>query len=506
MPRCQKPNEFGKPQSFQLHHFADASKLGYGTVSYIRMTNEQGNIHVSFMIGKARVAPLKQMTIPRLELAAAVVSVKMDKMLRSELQLPLNDSLFWTDSQAVLKYIANDKARFYTYVANRVSFIRDNTSAQQWRYVTSKNNPADDASSGVSVPMFLENKRWICGPEFLWEPEHSWSMEGYEQESLTQSDPEVKSCTVVCNIVTQDQQNPTDKLLSYFSDWTRLLKAVGWYQKFGDILLIFAAKRKELEANIRTCAHHQKVTSQLHVLRATLSGQHLSTKDIGRAENAVVAFTKNFVKRYGVLFTCLSCRAVHLEMASSLDTDSCIHALRRFVCRRGQVKHIWSDNGSNLVGAYRELKKAFTNLNSGKIQNAMLQRGIDWSFNPPGVSHHGGVWERLIRSVRWILNSLLHQQVVDDEGLQTLFCEVEAILNNRPITTASSDPFDLEALTPNHILLNKSQPVSPDAGGDKCSIWRMCYGGDGHKSMKQLCKRDRSGLRQEQISKLEILL
>ncbi len=100
VPRCQKPNKFGKPQSLQLHHFADASERGYGTVSYIRMINEQGNIHVSFMIGKARVAPLKQMTIPRLELAAAVVSVKVDKMLRMELQLPLKDSLFWTDRQS----------------------------------------------------------------------------------------------------------------------------------------------------------------------------------------------------------------------------------------------------------------------------------------------------------------------------------------------------------------------------------------------------------------------
>lgn len=160
-------------------------------------------------------------------------------------------------------------------------------------------------------------------------------------------------------------------------------------------------------------------------------------------------------------FLHVSCRAVHLEMASSLDTDSCIHALRRFICRRGQVKRIWSDNGTNLVGAYIKLKKAFTNLNSSKIQSAMLQRGIDWSFNPPGASHHGGVWERLIRSVRLFLNSLLHQQVLDDESLQTLFSEVEAILNNRSITTASSDPFDLEALTPNHILLHNSQPVLP---------------------------------------------
>lgn len=162
VPRCKKPNGFGEPQSFQLHNFADASEHGYGTVSYIRMTNEQGNINVSFMIGKARVVPLKQLTIPRLELAAAVLSVKVDKMLQSEVQLPLKNSLFWTDSQAVLKYIANDCVRFHTYVAKRVSFIRENTSTQQWRHVSSKDNPADDASRGLSVPVFLERKRWIC--------------------------------------------------------------------------------------------------------------------------------------------------------------------------------------------------------------------------------------------------------------------------------------------------------------------------------------------------------
>lgn len=137
------------------------------------MTNEQGNINVSFMIGKARVAPLKQLKIPRLQLAAAVLSVKVDKMLRSEVQLPLKNSLFWTGSPAVLKYIANDSARFHTYIANRVSFIREHTSTQQWRYVSSKDNLADDASRELSVPVFLESKRWICGSKFLWQPENS---------------------------------------------------------------------------------------------------------------------------------------------------------------------------------------------------------------------------------------------------------------------------------------------------------------------------------------------
>ncbi|XP_063044225.1 uncharacterized protein LOC134438561 [Engraulis encrasicolus] len=106
---------------------------------------------------------------------------------------------------------------------------------------------------------------------------------------------------------------------------------------------------------------------------------------------------RGLVKRYGVIFTCMSSRAVHLEMAHTLDTDSCINALRRFISRRGQVTHIRSDNGTNLVGAKKELQNSIASWNSDKIHNAMLQKGIQWSFNPPAASHHGGVWERLIR-------------------------------------------------------------------------------------------------------------
>ncbi|KAL2085096.1 hypothetical protein ACEWY4_018416 [Coilia grayii] len=88
------------------------------------------------------------------------------------------------------------------------------------------------------------------------------------------------------------------------------------------------------------------------------------------------------VKRYGVIFTCMSTRAVHLEMAHTLDTDSCINALRRFISRRGQVTHIRSDNGTNLVGAKKELQNAISTWNKEKIHNAMLQKGIQWSFYP----------------------------------------------------------------------------------------------------------------------------
>jgi len=125
--------------------------------------------------------------------------------------------------------------------------------------------------------------------------------------------------------------------------------------------------------------------------------------------------------------------------------------------QKGAGKQIRSDNGMNLVGAQGELKKALMTLDKSKIQDALLPDGI----NPPAASNHVGVWERLIRSVCYVLYSTLHQQSIDDEGLQTLFCEVEAILNNRPLSTVSSDPYDLEPLTPNHLLLLKTQPIMP---------------------------------------------
>nr|XP_024656059.1 uncharacterized protein LOC112431629 [Maylandia zebra] len=170
---------------------------------------------------------------------------------------------------------------------------------------------------------------------------------------------------------------------------------------------------------------------------------------------------RSLVKRYGVLFTCLTCRAVHLEVAHSLDTGSCINAIRRFICRRGQVKEIRSDNGTNFVSSNRELKQAMLELNQSKIQKGLAQDGIKWTFNPPYGAHHGGVWERLVQEIKRILYSITNQQVLDDETLHTVFCEVEAILNDRPITPSSDDPNDVEALTPNHLLQLKGKPVLP---------------------------------------------
>lgn len=167
------------------------------------------------------------------------------------------------------------------------------------------------------------------------------------------------------------------------------------------------------------------------------------------------------MKRYGVIFTCLAIRAVHIEVAASLDTDSFVNALRRFIARRGQIKEMRSDNGRNFVGAERELWEAIEVWNQAQINDFLLQKNIRWVFNPPTGSHHGGAWERLIRSIRRVLNSILKVQHLDEEGFHTVLCEVESIINGRPITKASTDHNDLEALTPNHLLLLKTLPSLP---------------------------------------------
>ena len=177
------------------------------------------------------------------------------------------------------------------------------------------------------------------------------------------------------------------------------------------------------------------------------------------------------LKRYGVLFTCLACRAVHIETANSLDTSSFINALRRFVARRGPIRELRSDQGTNFVGAERELKLALQEMDSEKITSIARKEfngdfTVKWIKNPPAASHMGGVWERQIRTVRSILRALMRDygHTLDDESFRTMMAEVECIVNSRPLTSISSDHNDLAPLTPSNILTMKSKVVFPPPG------------------------------------------
>ena len=147
--RCIKPRMFGKIVETSLNHFLDAPEKEYGQCSYIRLVNDKGKIHCSFLVGKSRVTPKKFLSTPRLELTAALLSVKMACLIKKELNLGNITERFWADSQVVLVYIGSTTKRFKVFVANRVQKIQEHSDVNQWKYVKGRDNPADNASRGL---------------------------------------------------------------------------------------------------------------------------------------------------------------------------------------------------------------------------------------------------------------------------------------------------------------------------------------------------------------------
>ena len=125
LKRCIKPGGFGKVVHISLHSFSDAFELGYGESSYLRLVDEYRHIHCTLMMAKARVTPRKFVSIPRLELVEAVLTVKISALIKKELEMEELTEYFWTDSKVVLGYISNDSRAFKTFVANRVQVIQE---------------------------------------------------------------------------------------------------------------------------------------------------------------------------------------------------------------------------------------------------------------------------------------------------------------------------------------------------------------------------------------------
>ncbi|XP_058797868.1 uncharacterized protein LOC131668049 [Phymastichus coffea] len=161
-------------------------------------------------------------------------------------------------------------------------------------------------------------------------------------------------------------------------------------------------------------------------------------------------------KRWGVLFTCLTTRAVHLELTQTLSASSAIMALQRLAARRGFPRAIFSDNGTNFTKASKEPRDAIINIDTDRQRRFAETKRFTWKFNPPDAPHMGGAWERLVRSVKTALEHALNGESVSEEVLLTLLAEVEHMVNSRPLTHVSVDPCDEEALTPNHFLIGSS--------------------------------------------------
>ncbi|VDI23127.1 Hypothetical predicted protein [Mytilus galloprovincialis] len=164
-------------------------------------------------------------------------------------------------------------------------------------------------------------------------------------------------------------------------------------------------------------------------------------------------------KRWAILFTCLTTRAVHIELVEEMSSSAFINALRRFVSIRGKVKVFRSDRGTNFVGSTDNLKIDTVNVENGPVRDFIYKSGTVWIFNPPHSSHMGGVWERMIGISRRILDSMLSSvngKNLTHDVLVTYMAEVSAIINNRLLVPISPDPDSSIILSPSTLLTQKT--------------------------------------------------
>lgn len=176
-------------------------------------------------------------------------------------------------------------------------------------------------------------------------------------------------------------------------------------------------------------------------------------------------------KAYLCLFICLTTRAIHLELAPDLSTDSFLNAFKRFTSRRGPCRVLYSDCGTNFIGAKAKLDEQHRLLLSKEHQDkfgeTLADMHIIWKFNPPSSPHFGGLWEGNIKSVKTHVNRVVGQQILSYEEFETILIQIEALLNSRPLCELSTDPAEPSALTPAHFLTAVPLKVLPAMNVDK---------------------------------------
>ncbi|KAL0895211.1 hypothetical protein ABMA27_013649 [Loxostege sticticalis] len=571
----------------QLHVFCDASECAYATAIYWLVEYEDGSKRVILTAAKARVAPIKAQTIPRLELQACLIGARLATTIIREHRWQPHRVVYWTDSRTVLHWINNDRVRYPPYVAHRLNEISELTEPEQWKWVPTRDNVADDATRIVN-DVKCKDDRWFIGPSFLYENEDSWpSLNVIDDCDIGRHDD------IVLNVTNVEWSVPDagrfskherlvramayvllfiDKCLRRANEMsmTHIRKAEDWLVKraqsetFGeDIERLRRGQNLKMSSRIRKLdpfidedgvlrargrtraagvsapdttpvildgshpyarllcnrehrrahhSHNERVVNDIRqrywILRLRPAVRAVAYKcafcrmrktkpvrpiigDLPRAR--LEAFTRPFSncgldyfgpmtvtvgrrheKRWGALFTCLTTRAVHIEIVSSLSTDSAIMALRRMGARRGWPQVMYSDNATNFRGADKELREAVTEWEPSLRDYALTQR-IEWLYISPGAPHQGGAWERMIRSVKSALRVTLNEKAPRDEVLHTLLVEVEHTMNARPLTHVPVSADDPEALTPNHFLVGGSHglPITGPCETATKKTWRV---------------------------------
>ena len=225
IPRCHYPKD-ATIVSIQMHGFSDASEDAYAGVVYLCLVDSLDKVHISLVLSKTKVAPIKRMSIPRLELCGAVILTQLLQHLKELHNLSTSQIYAWSDSMVVLSWLRGSPRRFKTYVGNRVSLIVDKIPAERWRHVPGECNPADCASCGLFPSQLTEHELWWKGPPWLVLPESEWPSQFNPMVDLNTDEQRE-----VCNLSYVSLERPLLPLDRY-STFTRMKYVTAWILRF----------------------------------------------------------------------------------------------------------------------------------------------------------------------------------------------------------------------------------------------------------------------------------
>ena len=408
LPRCYYESE--PALSIELHGFSDASEAAYAAVVYVRVTYKNHAPTYRIVMAKTKVAPIKSLSIPRLELCGAALLSKVLTTVRHTLNIPIEDVHAWSDGSIVLAWLDGAPKRYKTYVGNRIASITDLVPPSA---AHSQKHPIIVSSKDSIIELLLKYNHVClghCGPTLLM---------SYAGERFHIIGARRLACSICSHCITCKK----------VSAWVET-------QRMG-----------QLPAACTTPSPPFSVTSINCAGPFTLKRGH-TRKPV-------------LVKAYIALFVCFLTKAVHIEIVSDLTTEAFLAALKRFVSRCGLPSAIHSNNGTNFVGARNDLNELYRFLSSATTSSAidyyLLTNRISWHCIPERAPHFGGLWEAAVKSTKYHLRRAIGAQRLDFEEFSTITAQEEACLNSRPLcSTTSHSPDGIMLLTPGHFLIGRS--------------------------------------------------
>ncbi|UYV69517.1 hypothetical protein LAZ67_6003885 [Cordylochernes scorpioides] len=545
-----------------LHIFCDASQFAYATCIFLRIEKED-RVDIQLIQARTRVAPLKKLTIPRLELLACLIGARLAANVIQDLEFEEIPRFYWTDSTNALCWIQRED-NWAAFVMNRVKEIHNLSSPESWRHIPGRLNPADLPSRGCSAES-LKETRWWEGPAWLKVSQEEWPKSTIIPDlEIVYSERRKTILNTLCT--TRENEN----LFGRYSHFLRIVRITAWIYRFfnnakidrrkiisedlsteeitkSEIILIRLIQRESfsghedkklqgfkllvdssgiLRIKTKICRRedfanfrmpillpsdhflvsllirwnhethgHAGLQTLLGILRenywilrtkktvkkiinqcirckrftATPATVESTSLPEDRVRDAAVfeivgidltghLILKNKKKAWIVIFTCAVYRGVHLELVTSLSMEAFLQAFRRFIARRGRPLIVYSDNGTNFKGIANALKK----IDFSRLKCDPTLKNITWKFIPPGAPWGGGWWERLIGMMKQLLFRILGQTSLGYEELSTVMCDVESLMNTRPLTYLTEESEDLAPLTPSLFLHEVREVGVPD--------------------------------------------